>query len=408
MGTLNRDAGRTIAFPFYIFISLLLGIMGIVSVRDVWQGGESGLSVFVFLLFFLHIGLYWMNFLPGNRGTRWWGFYYPVQTILMISVVLVLNESSSMGTSFVFSATICMVGEALGIWGNSRRSLLLGTFYVGMLISLLFVFSEREQFYAALSELIVNGGAIILFMVLLNQQLTEREKAQELAERLESANARLAANAARIESLTLQTERQRMARELHDTLAQGVAGLVLQLEAVKAHLASDRVERASAIVEQALTRARGTLAASRAAIDDLRAAPLNLDESVRESVERFTQSTGIPCELELSVEGDALSSEIADHALSILSEALANVVRHAQATRVWIKFLAQNSELEMEVRDNGKGFDASAPMNAGHYGLRGMRERARLTGGALTIESHPHGGMVIRFVLTNSHPGAIQ
>ncbi len=292
MGTLNRDAGRTIAFPFYIFISLLLGIMGVVAVRDVWLGGESGLAVLTFVLFFFHIGLYWMNFLPGNRGTRWWLFYYPAQTILMISVVLLLNGRSAMGTSFIFSATICMVGEALGVWGNSRRSLLLGIFYVGMLISLLFVFTERERFYAAVSELIVNGGAIILFMVLLNQQLAEREKAQELAERLESANAQLAANAARIESLTLQNERQRMARELHDTLAQGVAGLVFQLEAVKAHLASDRLERASAIVDQALTRARGTLAASRAAIDDLRAAPANLAESVREQVDRFYSSDG--------------------------------------------------------------------------------------------------------------------
>ena len=77
MGTLNRDAGRTIAFPFYIFLSLLLGLMGIVAGREVWLRGEIGLAVLTFVLFFSHIGLYWMNFLPGNRGTRWWIFYYP-------------------------------------------------------------------------------------------------------------------------------------------------------------------------------------------------------------------------------------------------------------------------------------------------------------------------------------------
>ena len=70
MGTLNRDAGRTVAFPFYIFISLLLGIMGVVAVRDVWLGAERGLAVLTFVLFFSHIGLFWMNFLPGNRGRR--------------------------------------------------------------------------------------------------------------------------------------------------------------------------------------------------------------------------------------------------------------------------------------------------------------------------------------------------
>jgi two-component system, NarL family, sensor histidine kinase YdfH len=408
MGTLHRDAGRTIAFPFYIFISLLLGIMGIVAIRDVWRGGESGLAVLTFVLFFTHISLYWVNFLPGNRGRRWWIFYYPVQTILMLSVVLLLNGRSEMGTSFIFSATISIVGEALGFWGNSRRSLLLGIFYVGMLISLLFVFTERERFYAALSELIVNGGAIILFMVLLNQQLAEREKARELAESLESANARLAANAARIQSLTLQNERQRMARELHDTLAQGVAGLVLQLEAVRAHLASDRVERASAIVDQALTRARGTLAESRAAIDDLRAAPVNLAVAVREKAERFSQATGIPCELELSLEENELSAEVAGHALSILSEALANVMKHAQATEVNVRLDIHKDGLDLEVRDDGVGFNIQDENDSRNYGLLGMQERARLTGGALNVESGPQTGTVIRFVVPTSHDGQTQ
>lgn len=405
MGTLKRDAGRTIAFPFYIFISLLLGIMGVVAVREVWQDGKSGLAVLTFVLFFLHISLYWMNFLPGNRGARWWIFYYPAQTILMISAVLLLYGRSDMGTSFIFSATICMVGETLGVWGNSRRSLMLGSFYVALLISLLFLFTERERFYAAVSELIVNGGAIILFMVLLNQQLAEREKAQELAERLESANARLAANAARIESLTLQNERQRMARELHDTLAQGVAGLVLQLEAVRAHLASDRRERASAIVDQALRRARGTLAESRAAIEDLRTVPSNLAESIREKVERFTQGTGIPCDLELSVPENQQSTDVVDHALGILSEALANVTKHAQATKVYVRFSVHKDELKLEVRDDGRGFDTHHENGNGHYGLLGIRERARLTGGALTIESDPETGTRIRFIVPSAQDG---
>ncbi|HET6822952.1 MAG TPA: sensor histidine kinase [Anaerolineales bacterium] len=408
MGTLNRNPGDTIAFPFYIFISLLLGSMGVVAFREVWLSGESALALLAFVLVFSHIGLHWINFLPGNRGSRWWIFYYSAQTILMISIVLLLNGHSDIGISFIFSATICMVGEALGVWGNSRRSLLLGTFYVGMLISLLFVFSERERFYAALSELVVNGGAIILFMVLLNQQLAEREKAQELAERLESANAQLAANTARIESLTLQNERQRMARELHDTLAQGVAGLVLQLEAVKAHLASKRLDRASSIVEQALARARGTLSESRAAIDDLRSEPGNLAEAIREKVDRFRQGTGIPCDLELSIEENQLQPGIADHGLSILSEALANVMKHAQATKVNVRFSVHEDELEVEVHDDGKGFDNHHVSGDGHYGLLGMRERARLIGGELKIESNAGRGTTVRFIVPRSQGGGGQ
>jgi NarL family two-component system sensor histidine kinase YdfH len=248
--------------------------------------------------------------------------------------------------------------------------------------------------------MLVNGGFIVLLMVMFNQQLAERQKAEELAESLESANAKLAASAAKIESLTLQNERQRMARELHDTLAQGVAGLVLQLEAVKAHLASNRNERASAIVEQSLTRARSTLAESRAAIDDLRAASTDVSDSVREKLERFTQATGIPCELEISVNENQLALEITNHALNILNESLTNIARHAQATQVKVVFAIQDKNLQLEVRDNGKGFDVNKN-TSGHYGLVGMHERARLTGGMLSIKSN-QSGTSVQFIVGRS------
>lgn len=400
MNVINDKTGRKIAFPFYIFLSLLLGFLGVASVRSVWLGGERGFAVFASVLFLGNIGLYWMNYSQTDRGTSWWIFYYPAQTVLMVGVVLLLNGRSTTGLSFLFSSTISIVGEALGVWGNSRRSFWLGAFYIGLLIYLLFVFSERAQFYDSLAGLLVNGGAILLFMVMYNQQLIERQKAVELAESLESVNAKLAASAAKIESLTLQNERQRMARELHDTLAQGVAGLVLQLEAVKAHLASDRKERASAIVEQAITRARSTLAESRAAIDDLRAAPANISESVHEMIERFKQATGLPCDMEISIAENVLPPEMANHALSILGESLTNIARHAQATQVRVKCILQGQALELEVRDNGRGFDVNQN-TSGHYGLLGMHERARLTGGTLAIESDQYG-TCIHFVVGRS------
>lgn len=195
-----------------------------------------------------------------------------------------------------------------------------------------------------------------------------------------------------------------MARELHDTLAQGVAGLVLQLETVKAHLAAARSERAAAIVVQALERARGTLADSRAAIDDLRAMAVTLDEAARERVARFLQSTGIPCELEVTVkDGAALLTEVGAHALHVLSEALTNTARHAQARMVRVRLVVEQGRLDLSVCDDGRGFDAAAqPPDAGHYGLLGMRERARLCRGALTVTSAPGEGTCIQFVVPTS------
>jgi NarL family two-component system sensor histidine kinase YdfH len=384
----NSSKAAFIAYPFYIFISLLIGAIAVVAIRDLWKSSSLTYTILFSFLILLHIGLFWSN-TRQYENSRWWFFYYPAQVVL---IVVMVNQpfASDINLTLLGSSILCLIGESLGLWGNTRRALYLGIFLFIFMVVMLYLQVGRGRLLLAVSNMLVNGGFIVLLMVMFNQQLIERQKAEELAESLESANAKLAASAAKIESLTLQNERQRMARELHDTLAQGVAGLVLQLEAVKAHLASNRTERASAIVEQAITRARSTLAESRAAIDDLRAAPVNPAESIREKIDRFTQATGIPCEMEISVNENQLSPETTNHALNILSESLTNIARHAQATQVMITFIIENQSLELEVRDNGMGFDIKQQAS-GHYGLIGMHERARLTSGNLTIESNANG-----------------
>jgi two-component system, NarL family, sensor histidine kinase YdfH len=386
---------------FYIFISVLLISLAVSGALAIFPVIPLPLAIMYILFFGVHLGLYWLN-LKYYQNRRWAVFYYILQAVLIIALVNFPYNRDSVRISILGSTTMCMIGESLGLWGNTRRSLFLGLLYGGLAVALLFLLVERDVFRAAVSTLLFNAIFIVLFMIVLNQQFAEREKAEELAESLEIANAQLAAYSAKIEALTLQNERQRMARELHDTLAQGVAGLVLQLEAVKNHLRVGHNERALGIVEQSLIRARSTLDESRAAIDDLRAVPANLAESVRGKVDRFTQSTAIPCELDLSLQENGLATEVTDHALNILSEALANITRHAQATQVNVKFIVQNDGLELEVRDNGKGFDLNQETSAGHYGLLGMRERARLTGGTLMIESNPQSGTKVRFVVADS------
>lgn len=387
-----------VGFPFYIFITILLGFIAAFSLRDVWNTGSVFFTMLCFLLFASHIGLYWLN-LKTELVTRRWLVYYAVQAVLITALVFI-PYGTPIYLTILGSAVITVIADALGWWGNSRRALYLGLFYLALTVGLILVRVPASEWWTVIVNLLINGGFIILFMVVLNQQLAQRQKAMELAEKLESANAKLAAYNAKIESLTLQNERQRMARELHDTLAQGVAGLVLQLEAVKAHLAAENTERAAVIVEQSIARARSTLAESRAVIDDLRSASTNVIELVREKVERFKQSTGIPCELEISVSENQLPAETLNHAMNILSESLTNIARHAQATKVKVEFVIQNTNLQLEVRDNGKGFDVKQETK-GHYGLVGMHERARLTGGMLSIESDA-SGTCVQFVVGSS------
>ncbi len=394
----NSSKSVFISYPFYIFISLLIGVIAIVALRDLWNFSSPAYTALFSFLILLHIGLFWAN-TRQEENSRWWFFYYPAQVILIV-VMVNLPFANDINLTLLGSSTLCLIGESLGLWGNTRRALYLGVFLFSFMVVMLYFAVGRDRLLVAVSSMLVNGGFIVLLMVMFNQQLIERQKAEELAESLESANAKLAASTAKIESLTLQNERQRMARELHDTLAQGVAGLVLQLEAVKAHLNTNRADRASAIVEQSLVRARSTLADSRAAIDDLRATSTNLSDAIREKIERFKQATGIPCETKISVNENQLSAETTNHALNILSESLTNIVRHAQATQVKVVFMIQNQNLQLEVRDNGKGFDVNQKTN-GHYGLIGMHERARLTGGMFSVESDANGTCV-QFVVGRS------
>jgi NarL family two-component system sensor histidine kinase YdfH len=148
----------------------------------------------------------------------------------------------------------------------------------------------------------------------------------------------------RVQDLTLANERQRMARELHDTLAQGLAGLILQLEAASTHLANGRNDRAQTILQQAMTRARATLADARRAIDDLRAGQTpahDLEAALREQVAHFTDATGIPCALDVSLESE-LPDAAREHVLRAITEGLTNIARHAQAQHAWVNVRNMN------------------------------------------------------------------
>jgi NarL family two-component system sensor histidine kinase YdfH len=247
----------------------------------------------------------------------------------------------------------------------------------------------------------------VVYVVMFTRETQSRRRTQELLKELEVAHQQLAEYATRVEELTLSTERQRMARELHDTLAQGLAGLILQLEAVDSHLGQDHPEQAQAIVHQAMGRARVTLADARRAIQDLRdetSSIDNLSDAVRREVDRFTTATGIPCELELSPPKE-IPTSVNEHARRAVAEGLTNIARHAQANNVWLRLGESEGMLEIALRDDGVGFDTTVDVG-GHYGLVGLRERARLAGGSLDLISEPGGGTTLTLVLPLEDGGA--
>ncbi len=245
--------------------------------------------------------------------------------------------------------------------------------------------------------------AMILFVVgyilLYLQQVQSQAQLSLAYAELEQAHTELTISAERIEELTRLTERQRLARELHDTFAQGLTGLLMQLEAIRAGLQSQRYLEAQEMVEQSLIGARAALADTRGAIDDLRTdeiEPARLPAIVQQEIAHFTEASGIPCRAELTALAH-VPAPLCEQILRMISEGLTNIARHAQAEQAAVRSDVSADTLMIEIQDDGQGFDpACNTARAGHYGLLGLHERARMVGGEFSIESAPGKGTLLR------------
>jgi len=190
-------------------------------------------------------------------------------------------------------------------------------------------------------------------------------------------------------------ERNRLAREIHDTLAQGLTATTLQLESVDALLdAGSDAEQAREPLHRALSLTQSNLEEARRSVLDLRAAPLEerpLSEALRTLLERWESETGVDVVFRAVNGALPLSPRVETALYRICQEALNNVARHSGAGRVTVRLVATPEQVLLTVEDDGRGFDASE-VHEGRYGLVGMKERARTLGGDLDVRSSPSAG----------------
>jgi signal transduction histidine kinase len=196
-------------------------------------------------------------------------------------------------------------------------------------------------------------------------------------------------------------ERQRMAREIHDTLAQGLTGIITQLE-VAQQTASDaererRISNATRLARDSLAEARRSVQALRPkALEDSRLPDALADEAARWSV-----TSGVTAEVRTTGDAHVLHPEVEVTLLRVAQEALANVAKHAAASRVWITLSYMGDVVTLDVRDDGAGFDPALTPDSdtGGFGLIAMRQRVQRLAGQLEIESEPGAGTVVSATL---------
>ncbi|QBD82423.1 hypothetical protein EPA93_43200 [Ktedonosporobacter rubrisoli] len=409
-------------FLFWIGVVYIWGVWGITTVSGIYQGRpalfiQQGLKIDSSNL--LHIGIFtpllllygvllWIG-LSGRISSRFAWLYFLLEGGIALACSLILHQMN-VALSLYLTLTLAAIvilkqpGKVLHVAIGSILLLLLALFTE---ISPLLNKANTSAFYwEAVSGLLPSYLATALFVVgylLLYRQHMQAAKQLSLAyDELATAHLRLRFSTEHIVQLSRIAERESVARDLHDTLAQQLAGLLMQLEAIQAGLISRRYAEVLEMVEQSLPEARLALIDVRGTIADLRndeISPKTLAQKVQQEMERLNGGAWSSCHVELAALAH-VPTALCEQVRCVISEGLTNIARHALAKKVWITTSLVAGVLEITIGDDGIGF-ANAPetISAGHYGLIGMRERAHLLGGELIIDSVPGKGTKIHLCI---------
>jgi two-component system, NarL family, sensor histidine kinase YdfH len=332
------------------------------------------------LLIITHLFLYWQMLKFMKQPTKMLWF------VLIQGIVVILILTYTRNVFMTLVMYMVLVGDAIGLFKLTVLGIFSSIYYLVMM----FISMVQLSGWDSASSMFIGWIPLILIVIIsvafYMRQNDAREQAQSLADELEIANEQLEEYAANIEDLTIANERQRLARELHDTLTQGVAGLILQLDAADANLNKNNVTKAQSIIGNAMKEARSIMVDARNAIDDLRQPPQeNLNSALQNEISSFTKLTGIPVQFSENKLSPVPEIDI-DTVVCFVSEALTNASRHANAQKVEIECSIKDEILRVCVKDDGQGFDPSSTP-PGHYGLLGIKERVSELNGVFNIQS---------------------
>ena len=294
------------------------------------------------------------------------------------------------------------IGLILVAWQYDLRGIFIFSFGIAALESFAILVLRpvnHPDTLTALSFIIVIRTLSLLVIGFFIQQLMTRLRTQQ--DSLHQANLQLRHYANTLEDLTISRERNRLARELHDTLAHTLSGLAVQLEITQAYWDVEP-ETARDLLAKSLAATRSGLNETRRALKALRASPID-DLGLLLSLQKLAESAAERGKLNLSLslpeQITSLSPDVEQCLYRIAQESLENIVHHANAQTLVVQLTISEETIRLKVEDDGMGFDVKQPQVTGHYGLAGMRERAQAVGGELTVGSQPGQGTQIQLTL---------
>ena len=357
---------------------------------------------------YLPIALLWAAITPLLTSLYTMYFFYstPISVLRQEPIEQVANFVVL--SNIAQTLAILLIPLVIVSWRYGRQSIIqfcVGTSVLDSALIILFVPLDEANLAVALSSIVFRLVILMLVGLMVNLLVTvQRTQAQALRD----ANARLRDYAATREQLITSQERNRLARELHDTLAHTLAAATVQLEAVQV-IWETQPERARLLVEESAVTMRGGLQDTRRALQALRAEPLESVGFVA-SIQLLAESIEARYKVNTTIETADnvvwLTLEQEHVVYRVAQEALLNSAQHAHAQQIRIKIEETGGALRLTIKDNGIGFDPGEIDTDAHFGVQGMRERAAMIGAELNVSSQAGQGTKIEIVLkrqTDAH-----
>jgi signal transduction histidine kinase len=388
---------------------------GIACLLPLLSGASSGWSASRIVSYIgislIYVVLLQQQLYAQTRLGRWLCTHQ--RSYLVLSGILATALLALSG-DYLIQPIVFTIPFVQGLLGSSKgNGLGLGGSYLSLMALGLWLSGQRT--ISGIGAPVAVYGALMVFMAafvrLAQEQQAARQQADELAATLAQERDMLAALAAENAQLAEQAsatatlaERNRVARELHDTIAQGLTAISMQIEAAQRAFERDP-ERAQVRLQRAQSLARETLTEVRTSVWALAdAAPPGEDfpTTLHTSVQRFHERTGISTHYTHSGGACNLSADAAHQALRIVQEALTNAEKHAQAHQISIHAACTDGAIIISITDDGCGFSDLAVhqhTRTNGFGLHSMHERARLANGTLSITSQPGNGTRIELRL---------
>ncbi len=368
--------------PLFLFLSLLSALAFV---------SAGSMTTMAGLLLGVHILLHWYAFRVP------WVLYVLVQSLLLGFVPWLSGN-----TSLVVTLAAWLVGESVAMPSSSVRRVAVPVWFLILSILLIALLEDPAGARDWISAAVPTMVFVLLIMMMYARESRARQTAEELSRELADANKRVA-------DYARSAERERMARDLHDTLAQGLTGIVLQVEVALSNQARGDHGLVTGTLQRVLEQARTTLRESRDSIQDLRhgdrvVAWDELVERIRSQAARADHTAGATTVTCTAVgphkSGVLLPESCAREVEAIVGEALSNARVHAHAAGISVTLETKNERLFVRIVDDGTGFDPEESYTPrGHFGIHGMRERAAQAGGVLSIDSARGFGTTVTVAL---------